>query len=47
MIKTIRLLSSGQCCVCDRKIPEGKLVLMHDLGRIICVFCVTEIAESE
>lgn len=47
MIKE-RLTSFGRCCVCGKVRPEDALVIKHvETGRIICVICITEIAEAE
>jgi len=46
MIIKERLTSIRHCCVCERSVPEGSLVLIHDETRlIICLICLVEIAE--
>ena len=36
------------CALCDREIPEGKLVLRRDDNkRIICLLCMVALAEVE
>lgn len=48
MIKKAVLNVFGRCCVCGRIIPEDKFVLKHEeTGRVICLICLTEIAEIE
>jgi len=37
-----------QCSLCERAIPDGKMVLRHDKTRnILCVLCLVEIAEIQ
>lgn len=37
-----------QCCLCDREIPNGKLLLRKlDNRRVLCLFCILEIAAVE
>jgi len=34
------------CALCDRNIPDGKLVLRRkENARVICLICIVEIAE--
>ena len=36
------------CCVCDKEIPDGKLVIRHKKSEnIICLFCLVGLAEVE
>ena len=36
------------CYLCNKEIPEGKLVLRHEVTRnIICLFCLIKIAEIQ
>lgn len=36
------------CSVCDKDVPNGRLVLRHDITQnIICLECIVEIAKIE
>jgi hypothetical protein len=36
------------CILCDREIPEGKLIIRRDDNkRIICLLCMMALAETE
>lgn len=34
------------CCLCNRNIPDGKMVLRHiETKKIICLLCLVDMAE--
>lgn len=36
------------CALCDKEIPNGRLVLRHTTtGNILCIFCIVDIAAIE
>lgn len=40
--------SGDKCITCDRKIPEGKLIIKHNITKkIICLICIIGLAEVE
>lgn len=46
MIIKTKLILPARCCMCDRFLPETKLVLKHDkTEKVLCVFCLADIAE--
>jgi len=48
MIVKERLVLPARCCMCDRLLPETKLVLKHmGTKKFLCVFCLADIAEVE
>jgi len=37
-----------KCCVCERDIPEGRLVIRHrPTSKVICLLCMAALAEVE
>lgn len=42
------IIFDEMCCICDRNIPEGKLVLRYRVNnRVICLLCIVAIAEVD
>ena len=46
MITKTRLVLPARCCLCDRLLPETKLVLQNSKNlKVLCIICLVEIAE--
>lgn len=48
MIIKERLVLPARCCICERLLPETKLILRHvETQKVICIFCLIDIAEID